>query len=523
METQGAEFDSDGDDNQRSSSMPGSSELVHRFESVLKEQVEAINAKLDGLARAIVSVETSLGDLKRAFMPSAGRPSGMSGQSGTGSGAVEGASTLFTKTIENVFPSELISACCGAAVLYMWNALCLEERVQEVVSQGSGDAPVSSVEVQHGVAERFVKALFFSFTAKHTLKAYAELDGSDHISLRGRLVKSLLVNAASREQVTIGTPFWLKMHGIRNSQVDEFYESRAKKETAGKGPVRSTGKGRKRGREHENVLDQGDVTRSVLRALDSRLSNFLNRSREQARARLMESFWIFLLRDEAKPKLSLVEPSDEAIKDFAAVRKTIYGAEVTSAQFEENESAYTELYNSPEHLVCVQYEVQVSEAPPSGMHHSAFIRDIHKNVKTGSDGLPLACVTKDLNTYEIATQFCTAFTQTASFKKFLTRSPNAIRSIYAVALFLRQIVKTYSDRPLTREDSDEMRTKFAYLIAGETIFTRFRKVEATPKTWLQLQEIMGPVVPRTELPERGGQDDGDNDREDGSENEILEI
>jgi hypothetical protein len=62
MNTRGAEFDSDGDENQRSSSMPGSSELVDRIESVLKEQVAAINAKLDELAHAMVSVDTSLGD-----------------------------------------------------------------------------------------------------------------------------------------------------------------------------------------------------------------------------------------------------------------------------------------------------------------------------------------------------------------------------------------------------------------------------------------------------------------------------
>jgi hypothetical protein len=67
----------------------------------------------------------------------------------------------------------------------------------------------------------------------------------------------------------------------------------------------SMGKGRKRGREHEDLSEQGDVTRTVLKLMDSRLSNFLNRSREQERARLVELFWVFLLRDKAKPKLSL--------------------------------------------------------------------------------------------------------------------------------------------------------------------------------------------------------------------------
>jgi hypothetical protein len=161
--------------------------------------------------------------------------------------------------------------------------------------------------------------------------------------------------------------------------------------------------------------------------------------------------------------------------------------------------------------------------PTSGLQYSAFIRDIHKAVKTGSDGLPLACVTKHLNTYDIATHFCITFTQTVSFEKFLARSPNAIRSIYAVALFLRQVVKTYSDRPLTIEDSDAMRKRFGYLIAGDSIFSRCEKVEAIPKTWPQLQEIMGPVVPLTEDLDRGGQGGGDNDSEDGSEKEILEM
>jgi hypothetical protein len=54
----------------------------------------------------------------------------------------------------------------------------------------------------------------------------------------------------------------------------------------------------------------------------------------------MESFWIFLLRDKAKPKLSLVKPSDEAIKDFTAVGTTWYGITVTAEQSQENKRAY---------------------------------------------------------------------------------------------------------------------------------------------------------------------------------------
>jgi hypothetical protein len=149
-------------------------------------------------------------------------------------------------------------------------------------------------------------------------------------------VKLLLVNAAQREEVTSGTPFWLKKHGIRKSQVDEFYESRAKKGRAGKGQMWSTRMGRKRERELEDVSNQGEVTRTILRLLDSRLRIFLNRSRKQERARLVEMFWMFLLRDKANPKLSLVEPSDEALKDFAAVGTIWHEATMTAEQGQEN-------------------------------------------------------------------------------------------------------------------------------------------------------------------------------------------
>jgi hypothetical protein len=171
---------------------------------------------------------------------------------------------------------------------------------------------------------------------------------------------------------------------------------------------------------------------------------------------------------------------------------------MNAEQGQENKRTYTELYESPEYLFCVQYEVQVSEVPATGLHYSAFIRDMDKTVKTGPDGLPLACITKHSNTYDIATHFCIKYTQTTSFEKFLARFQNAIRSIYAVALFLRQVVKTYGNRQLTREDCDAMRTKFGYLIADHSILPRFEKVEAIPKKWPELQEIMGPAVLLTE-------------------------
>jgi hypothetical protein len=183
MDTVGAQFDSDGDDNQRYSSMAVSLELVDRIESVVKEEVATIKAKLDKFARTMVSVDTSLSDLRSAFRPTTCRPSGTSGQSGAGSDETDGVYMLLRKTVDNVYPSELILACCSAAVLSMWKTLCLEEQVLEVVPQGSGDAPVSPIEVQNCAAERFVKALFFSFPAKQTMKAYAEQDGVDHTSL----------------------------------------------------------------------------------------------------------------------------------------------------------------------------------------------------------------------------------------------------------------------------------------------------------------------------------------------------
>jgi hypothetical protein len=92
--------------------------------------VAIIKAKLDEIARAMICVDTSLGDLKRAFRPSACWPSGKSGQSGAGSDDADGVDTLLRKTVDNVYPSEFISACCSAAVLSMWKVLCLDEHLQ---------------------------------------------------------------------------------------------------------------------------------------------------------------------------------------------------------------------------------------------------------------------------------------------------------------------------------------------------------------------------------------------------------
>jgi hypothetical protein len=220
---------------------------VDRIENLIKEEVAIIKTKLDELARAVVFVDTYLNDLKRAFRPSACRPSGTSRQSGAGSDDADGDDMLLRKTVDNVYPSELMSACCSAAVLSMWKALCLEEQVQEVVLRRGGDAPVSNIQVQHCAAERFVKALFFSFTAKHTMKAYAEQDGIDHTSLRCRLVKLLLVNAAQREEVTSGTPFWLKKHayGIWHTQLSgrRVLRKSSRKGESGKGSDAVDGEG----------------------------------------------------------------------------------------------------------------------------------------------------------------------------------------------------------------------------------------------------------------------------------------
>jgi hypothetical protein len=81
--------------------------------------------------------------------------------------------------------------------------------------------------------------------------------------------------------------------------------------------------------------------------------------------------------------------------------------------------------------------VQVSDVPWSGQQSTCFIRDMSKNVMTGSAGHPMAEVQRSVNALRISTMFRLAFTQNESLESFLFRSENALRSLYTVAIYVR--------------------------------------------------------------------------------------
>jgi hypothetical protein len=62
------------------------------------------------------------------------------------------------------------------------------------------DSTTDHVEIQRRDGERYMKGLLFGFLQKHTLKAYDEEYGTDHSQFRARTMKTLLSNAAQREE-----------------------------------------------------------------------------------------------------------------------------------------------------------------------------------------------------------------------------------------------------------------------------------------------------------------------------------
>jgi hypothetical protein len=136
-----------------------------------------------------------------------------------------------------------------------------------------------------------------------------------HSQFRARAMKTLLSNAAQREERSITrqqsnrtgvrsvTPFWPKKHGKSPRQVENYYERRVDNVRPGNATDRSLARGKKRGRDGEEGSDNEEVTLVVLKLLDGKLNTFLTKSREQVKNRLMDSFWVFLLSEQVNPQV----------------------------------------------------------------------------------------------------------------------------------------------------------------------------------------------------------------------------
>jgi hypothetical protein len=273
-------YTSDGDEVQRSTTIDTYSERFDRIELLLKEQVAGVRSDIYGIAKIMAEVSESVDVLKRAFM------SGSSARSGrTSSTTFEERHPLLHQNIDNTFPLDLLSACVGSSMLSMWTKLCLHGQVtvpstsetNECSDDNCDESNTDHVEVQGREAERYMKGLLFGFLPKHTLKAYAEEDGTDHSQFRARAMKTLLSNDYQREErrvtqqqsnrtgVRSVTPFWLKKHGISPRQVDKYYERRVDNARAGNARDRSSARGNKRGRDGEEGSDNEEVALAVLK------------------------------------------------------------------------------------------------------------------------------------------------------------------------------------------------------------------------------------------------------------------
>ena len=518
-------FDSDLDEIDQSSSVDRCEEGLKRVEMHVKEEGASIRKGLDELAGAIGLLRISVDEIRMSFRSS----------SSIGSGKVVNTLVselypLLTLTVDAKFPVDLLSAGVSAGMQSVWRRICSPDEINlpstggmDEISEEHGEEGIDDpVEKQIRNAQRFAKALLFGFQAKHTLKAYQEEDGSDHLRFRCRLIKALLSNAAQREERSTAasqapgtspesrsTPFWLKRHGISTRRVDDFYSRRFNAANTRRGGERSSVSGQKRGRGTEDPSEVEEVSTAVLKLLDGKLNNFLTKAREAVKMRLTESFWIFLLRESANSRVSLNEESNENIKEYAAIQEMENGPNVSADGDERNKGMYTALLESQELRFCVRYEVKVSGVPENGQRSTFFIRDRSGKLRLGSDSLPLAEVPRQFNALTIATKFCLAFTQSVSLEKFLARTPHSLRCIYGVALLFREILRQYKRSGFTianplKEAILASREAFGYLIAGDSVICRVEKQEDTI-TWQQFGELCG-------VQDKG---DGANSDEDG--------
>lgn len=530
-------YDSDGDYNHRSSTVEMYSDRLDRIEALVREEGVSTRSKIEQVVNTLALVSKSVDELKRAYRPgsSAGSVSGK-----TASSAFEERHPLLTQTIDSTFPVDLLSACVSASMQATWKRICFgDEMSVPSTAETNGCSEencdediIDPVQDQKSKAVRYVKALLFGFQAKYTLKAYAEQDGADHTRFRSRLIKALLSNAAQREERRVAppganrtgmrpaSPFWLKKHGIGSRRIDDFYERRLHLGKVGSGSERLSARGVKRLREGEEVSEDEEIALAVLKRLDGKVSTFLTKSREQVKAQLMDSFWFFLLQETANPRVSLSVNSDDKVKLYADIEETEHGQNLRTEDNSTNKARFAALLDSEELRFEVKYEVQVSGVPTFALRAPCFIRDQSGNVVMGSDGLPLADIQRNSNTLNIAALLCLAFTQSVDLDTFLSRTPNALRSLYAVAIFFRDIVKKHVGHVLNRDAISTSRATLGFLIAGESVLSRAVKSEGTI-SWQTLRE-------RCEHLDLDGRDAGfgtsdlpDDESRDGSEDDYL--
>jgi hypothetical protein len=220
--------------------------------------------------------------------------------------------------------------------------------------------------------------------------------------------------------------------------------------------------------------------------------------------------------------LSLTDVLDGRVRRYGDIEETDHGQNLSTEHNRRNMARYDALLESDEFRFQVKYDVQVSDVPRSGQQYACFIRDMSQNVMKRSAGHPMAEVPRCMNALGIAKMFSLAFTQNESLENFLSRSANALRSLYTVAIYVRKIVKKYESTALLEDAITTSKEAYGFLIAGASVFNRAVKPVETI-TWQHLQELCGPLDSENTGTRIGTSDLPGEENGDGSEDEYLEY
>jgi hypothetical protein len=496
-------------DEQCSSSLATVLERLDRVESAVRDEGNTTKLKIEELAKSIAYVRTSVGELKRACGPAS--------SSGSCRGSVSKVDEYFpllAQTVESTFSGELLTASCCSGLQSLSKKLCFP-----------GDLTTVDPCVRKHDAKRFLQALCFGYRPKDTRHVYGSEAAQDHAGYRTWVVKNLFSNVTERQRQMHASsettsaselPFWLKRRGVSREEIDRFYERRENPKEAEK----SLAKAKKRRRESAEGPDPAEVTAAVLKMLDSMLNNFFTRSREAFKKVLMLNFLHFVLHDPDNSTVTLENDSDTVLLPYGAVPLTsVPGQEFNAEDPRTNKSKYDELLDSDALLFSVQYRVQVSGVPEYRRNASCFTTADDTTACSGTEEKPTALIRRRFNILDISNVLCVHFTHSIDLDQFLSRSTYALRSLYVVAVYLREILKQRAQGALSQQQVDE----FRFLVASESIACRAAREESTV-TWERFQDYceqdMSSQTGRGLLAAENS-DDSDQESSEGSENIIF--
>jgi hypothetical protein len=125
----------------------------------------------------------------------------------------------------------------------------------------------------------------------------------------------------------------------------------------------------------------------------------------------------------------------------------------------------------------------VSGVPESRRNASCFTTLDGNTACSGTGKNPTALIRRRFNILNISNLLCVHFTHSTDLEQFLSRSKYALRSLYVVAVYLREILKQRTEGILSQQNVEE----FSFLVASESIGSRTALEESTV-TWERFQD-----------------------------------